>query len=161
MISIIRINRNIVECKVDSLNLFITAEAVLIETLWNVKFRFCVIQSRFICVLIETLWNVKGVMNLAAASGEDRINRNIVECKVSYTAAAIQALLVLIETLWNVKVLRRLPESETSPVLIETLWNVKQMSESKTKETASRINRNIVECKVQITGRVVSALPLY
>ena len=53
------INRNIVECKEN-------------RTLRS---------PALFKVLIETLWNVKGVMNLAAASGEDRINRNIVECK--------------------------------------------------------------------------------
>ena len=53
------INRNIVECKENN----------------------PVLNEDCKTVLIETLWNVKGVMNLAAASGEDRINRNIVECK--------------------------------------------------------------------------------
>ena len=53
------INRNIVECKVNSRSAFRLVIAVLIETLWNVK----VSEASFLVpplqVLIETLWNVK------------------------------------------------------------------------------------------------------
>ena len=79
---LISINRNIVECK--ALNAVVYkngTDAVLIETLWNVKlYAYC------FCRVITS------------------INRNIVECK------ALNAVVykngtdaVLIETLWNVK----------------------------------------------------------
>ena len=78
---LISINRNIVECK--ALNAVVYkngTDAVLIETLWNVKlYAYCfgrVITS---------------------------INRNIVECKVNISIKVNSANLVLIETLWNVK----------------------------------------------------------
>ena len=56
----IRINRNIVECKV----IFCIYNTdffgiVLIETLWNVKFLPLNPLATRISVLIETLWNVK------------------------------------------------------------------------------------------------------
>ena len=78
---LISINRNIVECK--ALNAVVYkngTDAVLIETLWNVKlYAYCfgrVITS---------------------------INRNIVDCKVNISIKVNSANLVLIETLWNVK----------------------------------------------------------
>ena len=55
-----RINRNIVECKVEKTDFFTApASTVLIETLWNVKFGVSGSASAFRSVLIETLWNVK------------------------------------------------------------------------------------------------------
>ena len=53
---------------------------------------------------------------------------------------------VLIETLWNVKLFSWLSTLWTSSVLIETLWNVKLIDYQDIAE-ATRINRNIVECK--------------
>ena len=55
----------------------------------------------------------------------DRINRNIVECKVVSTRFGIMHNLVLIETLWNVK--------HNITIIMPIIY---------------RINRNIVECKV-------------
>ena len=101
------INRNIVECKVGhgSWNKFSSAR-VLIETLWNVKYIFKpVLKNLFIVlietlwnvklvkwqllictvwVLIETLWNVKFFYDGIWRGRPDRINRNIVECKVCF-----------------------------------------------------------------------------
>ena len=54
----LRINRNIVECKVTFAELEAENDSVLIETLWNVKIQFG-----------ENLLDYSG------------INRNIVECK--------------------------------------------------------------------------------
>ena len=98
-------------------------------------------------VLIETSWNVKegGKPEWMRRAGINRniveckdwksinsvcyergINRNIVECKEDWSTGSIRTGWVLIETSWNVKVdiLR---------------WIISPF----------RINRNIVECKVQ------------
>ena len=100
--------------------------AVLIETLWNVKHnseRFC---FRSTTVLIETLWNVKKIRKPLILLHGNRINRNIVECKVSYATPQ---------------------QIGASAVLIETLWNVKEKRERKVENAGYCINRNIVECK--------------
>ena len=56
--------------------------AVLIETLWNVKV-YLLFQMEIKCrVLIETLWNVKIWKQAHDIGLSNRINRNIVECKV-------------------------------------------------------------------------------
>ena len=75
-------------------------------------------------VLIETLWNVK-----------------VVAAVLPYING-----LVLIETLWNVKKEQQKAAQDMTLVLIETLWNVKT-AVVKAPVNASRINRNIVECK--------------
>ena len=56
---LLRINRNIVECKADKQNILCRISTVLIETLWNVKYNACERGSNENAVLIETLWNVK------------------------------------------------------------------------------------------------------
>ena len=77
-------------------------------------------------VLIETLWNVKEETIPGCLRGQDRINRNIVECKDSSRAAKWHpATVVLIETLWNVKTEYSEVFTVGEIVLIETLWNVK------------------------------------
>ena len=53
------INRNIVECKGFNKVLVSCSEEVLIETLWNVKWKFTMSPTLYVFVLIETLWNVK------------------------------------------------------------------------------------------------------
>ena len=55
----IRINRNIMECKVRFRDISPVACAVLIETLWNVKTLGTLTVNSVAGVLIETLWNVK------------------------------------------------------------------------------------------------------
>ncbi len=98
------INRNIVECKGSSLrkpdNGF---SSVLIETLWNVKFKHC-----FSSLVVQY-----------------RINRNIVECKDHIVRYPGRDGFVLIETLWNVKQLAAAVVQLHLCVLIKTLWNVK------------------------------------
>ena len=54
-----RINRNILECKVVTVEEFSFDLLVLIETYWNVKFKNCCGCCVCCCVLIETYWNVK------------------------------------------------------------------------------------------------------
>ena len=56
---IICINRSIVECKGTTLDLLWVEERVLIETSWNVKFWKSTPLTSGFSVLIETLWNVK------------------------------------------------------------------------------------------------------
>ena len=80
---LLRINRNIVECKVCKIKNYIWIEYVLIETLWNVKKLEQLDFEVISVVLIETLWNVK---------------------IYSYNIDII-LFTVLIETLWNVKTL--------------------------------------------------------
>ena len=53
------INRNIVECKENTLTKPIQNPFVLIETLWNVKSDMAELMAGEEAVLIETLWNVK------------------------------------------------------------------------------------------------------
>ena len=55
---------------------------VLIETYWNVK---VIVQRRYPVmriVLIETYWNVKCATTGNKYVYQNRINRNILECKV-------------------------------------------------------------------------------
>ncbi len=100
----------------------------------------------------------------------NRINRNIVECKVvtllsifyhrsvlietlwnvKLSSAGYRAIQhsVLIETLWNVKMLIRDVIGVAFAVLIETLWNVKAVKLDEVFTLSHCINRNIVECKV-------------
>ena len=56
-------------------------DAVLIETLWNVKIFQILRDPIYFVVLIETLWNVKISSGILPPPGDPRINRNIVECK--------------------------------------------------------------------------------
>ena len=65
------------------------------------------------------------MQELLQAPGARRINRNIMECKVTQAAIDSVKLAVLIETLWNVKV-----DNNVS--------NIRRRI---------RINRNIMECK--------------
>ena len=81
-------------------------------------------------VLIETLWNVK--------KSKPKTNNILTD--------------VLIETLWNVKQVLSKTLFFGSLVLIETLWNVKYC-EGLMIVSFSRINRNIVECKVFLPHR--------
>ena len=76
-------------------------------------------------VLIETLWNVNLDSLNTKYPLENRINRNIVECKYIYTRSTF---------LWCI-------------VLIETLWNVNYDNVDIIPANGYRINRNIVECK--------------
>ena len=55
---------------------------------------------------------------------------------------------VLIETSWNVKREEATDEMVRFAVLIETSWNVKTTVGSTLPYAGFRINRNIVECKV-------------
>ena len=55
-------------------------------------------------VLIETYWNVKIINRENVITDEQRINRNILECKERYILHILDKfLVVLIETYWNVK----------------------------------------------------------
>ena len=80
----LRINRNIVECKVRIVYRKANSHIVLIETLWNVKTETLPEQTRIVAVLIETLWNVKSGIRAVITSSAVSINRNIVECKENF-----------------------------------------------------------------------------
>ena len=56
-------------------------------------------------VLIETSWNVKKPEVPGTPEEPERINRNIVECKVQLFPEMPASALVLIETSWNVKLI--------------------------------------------------------
>ena len=81
LLHLLRINRNIVECKELKAGKNGINGLVLIETLWNVKIIDVHVYISTSIVLIETLWNVK--LELEKHNGIDSF--------------------VLIETLWNVK----------------------------------------------------------
>ncbi len=66
----------------------------------------------------------KDITEVNEPGTDERINRNIVECKGN----------------------RRYNECAGNTVLIETLWNVKADTEPE-EDATSGINRNIVECK--------------
>ena len=80
------------------------------------------------------------------------INRNIVECKGWRKSNDTATYYVLIETLWNVKLQEIQMYAGHQKVLIETLWNVKWTKWECGFDSAYRINRNIVECKVVFVG---------
>ena len=141
-----RINRNIVECKDRDNWTTCIRWRVLIETLWNVKEAMLFTRLWWKSVLIETLWNVKEDLEPASLKFWG-INRNIVECKEACKLLFLLDAFVLIETLWNVKFNRDRCVWVLDRVLIETLWNVK-LGEWNGEESDTRINRNIVECKV-------------
>ncbi len=77
------------------------------------------------------------------------INRNIVECKDCKQQIVACGKSVLIETLWNVKTPKAVKMQIFVFVLIETLWNVKILAKVVNQEELG-INRNIVECKVEL-----------
>ena len=79
-VQLLRINRNIVECKFRINRNPLVLITVLIETLWNVNKTQILLQELSALVLIETLWNV----NFIAQTFIDTCGY------------------VLIETLWNV-----------------------------------------------------------
>ena len=82
------------------------------------------VKNAKVTVLIETYWNVKS-HDKSNRPDNDRINRNILECKEMRRLMRSMLRRVLIETYWNVKDSdRQMIRPETS-VLIETYWNVK------------------------------------
>ena len=81
----------------------VAEEDVLIETLWNVKDDYFNSVQTDVQVLIETLWNVKQILLMKSLKFLQRINRNIMECKVTVKSGFPCLATVLIETLWNVK----------------------------------------------------------
>ncbi len=54
----IRINRNILECKFNQVSVLLNAIVVLIETYWNVNEEQGTEEKGAKIVLIETYWNV-------------------------------------------------------------------------------------------------------
>ena len=71
------------------------------------------------------------------------------ECKERLKGSCFFKHLVLIETLWNVKITATTVFGNGQVVLIETLWNVKILAKVVNQEELG-INRNIVECKVEL-----------
>ena len=65
-------------------------------------------------------------MHLTFAFVENRINRNIVECKFDSQIDALEKYCELIETLWNVNWGANAYAKKRISELIETLWNVNQ-----------------------------------
>ena len=110
------INRNIVECKGDSVRLvFLVPISRINRNIVECKGGNDTVMFVGDCVLIETLWNVKVYYN-KLEGGVPSINRNIVECRVFHFFCHVSAGNVLIETLWNVK------EDITKTVLGEFLY---------------------------------------
>ena len=99
----VRINRNIVECKVASVPEFARIGTCINRNIVECKELSLIRPFKVVKVLIETLWNVKYIEGITDFECVKSINRNIVECKGEITSAFANAGLVLIETLWNVK----------------------------------------------------------
>ena len=76
-----------------------------------------------------------------------RINRNIVECKVSRARSLSLSMSCINRNIVECKVQSLYIARKRPRVLIETLWNVKQDSGILLLRSVRRINRNIVECK--------------
>ena len=97
------INRNIVECKdgmPTALNIY---NLVLIETLWNVKLFTNGIMKRIAFRINRNIVECKVTFSLNLPACCNCINRNIVECKAETAMVLGELYRVLIETLWNVK----------------------------------------------------------
>ena len=88
--------------------------------------------------LIETLWNV----NAEVLKAEAALRKE------------------LIETLWNVNIDLLTGEDEETCELIETLWNVNINRKFINYITFFRINRNIVECKLNYLSAFLLILRL-
>ena len=86
--------------------------------------------------LIETLWNVN-TFSAILVIRTWRINRNIVECKLSHRGLTPRILAELIETLWNVNVSELVKGLEDTLELIETLWNVNRFKAAASLATVS------------------------
>ena len=65
---VLRINRNIVECKFVHFYNFFQHTLELIETLWNVNVAVRILAITSPSELIETLWNVNSKMKEKATS---------------------------------------------------------------------------------------------
>ena len=76
------INRNILECKVTSLNGDGVVVGVLIETYWNVKFASTENQMQQPNSINRNILECKGVCVWFGCGAGCGINRNILECKV-------------------------------------------------------------------------------
>ena len=76
-------------------------------------------------VLIETSWNVKTEQVAVPVQEPERINRNIVECKVSIDYVILQSAQSINRNIVECKVVHYLLLIVFVGVLIETSWNVK------------------------------------
>ena len=76
------------------------------------------------------------------------INRYIVECKDEYPKIKNFRAYILIDTQWNVKTIQEVLDYLGYDILIDTQWNVKNGDYPQEIQSASDINRYIVECKV-------------
>ena len=76
-----RINRNIVECKVQRITVKTCIVSVLIETLWNVKLAPLVNTDGIMLCINRNIVECKAENTEPETLMECRINRNIVECK--------------------------------------------------------------------------------
>ena len=79
--------------------------------------------QRFLFELIDTLWNVNQKKRVFLAILM-RINRYIMECKLSSGNKALKYFLELIDTLWNVNQISHIRIAFAKSELIDTLWNV-------------------------------------
>ena len=120
----IRINRNIVECKLYSRSCRCSCILVLIETLWNVNIENYDRTEEWSDRINRNIVECKSEYVPAVSTWSSCINRNIVECKFGKNVAAFYHTHVLIETLWNVNLLEWHDRKLLGIVLIETLWNV-------------------------------------
>ena len=118
------INRNIVECKDNKVDLNDPAYAGINRNIVECKVFCKIIQKPWKKVLIETLWNVK-IMNFKNKSMLSSINRNIVECKEIYRSRG----------------------TESKNCINRNIVECKDSWMRMKKQCERRINRNIVECK--------------
>ena len=79
----------------------------------------------------------------------NRINRNILECKVGIHRNAEIIEQSINRNILECKGVKSSNWLSSSHVLIETYWNVKEPERICIPEVAGSINRNILECKVR------------
>ena len=101
-------------------------------------------------VLIETLWNVKQIKTIAEELDLSRINRNIVECKVSCNSGKWRAENRINRNIVECKVVFVLSFLDVIFCINRNIVECKELMFLLSFSLSNCINRNIVECKVII-----------
>ena len=122
---LLRINRNIVECKWQNGLQTLPEGLVLIETLWNVNYITCWVCQVWCFRINRNIVECKlhpGTLSKMLSYG---INRNIVECKYDIIGGKSKVRSRINRNIVECKFLQSCHSSQSGhTVLIETLWNV-------------------------------------
>ena len=105
--------------------------------------------------MVDKIWY--NMEELIGGSEERGINRNILECKESFSGGIQSNKIVLIETYWNVKIFESIFRKIILHGINRNILECKVLRNRHTVQTFRRINRNILECKDKQSARSVSA----